>query len=573
MMQLELVATIVALAVLVASGAVVVASYRQSRTFWAALGAAAAVFVIRWLLADPSFVHASLHGPGLLEWPYNNPYQSFRGYGPVAPLLHGWLLHYVGADLTWIALLHQLCSSLALVPMAWLAGRLAGSKLAIVGVFVVAALHPVLVRIGASEDAHAFAVLMAWIGLAGVVEYADSGRKSRLVMATAALILMLHTRQIMLAVLPFPFMLAIALRSRSLLRDRWFVAAIGVSGLLLLLRMAAVGQNPDQTFHLQSLLVRFPSLAVLVAAVRHHPLFDVALYQPLFVPLWSIGAVALWRSSTLGRCFVLFFAAMFVSTAWLYEGRNVALMFRMPLLTVACVLAGVGFARLFAHAQQRWGEHASWIASPWTRSAAGALILSLPMLLPGWRIVDELRPLTHEYRIIQATATSSSSPLPERFVLVSNPGGELDRPSYMFPSHLLRAAGFDVIGHTTHDLVEREQLRREPLIFFRGTACYAYSLIELSNIPSLDFATIIRTIGEPAANHALPDDLIIPAQMRPECLTLLEGAEPLGELVRVPARPLDIPFVLYGVDELEMGFYRVTPAAVLEAAKLVPPSR
>ena len=40
------------------------------------------------------------------------------------------------------------------------------------------------------------------------------------------------------------------------------------------------------------------------------------------------------------------------------------------------------------------------------------------------------------------------------------------------------------------------------------------------------------------------------------------------DLVRVPARPLDVPFVLYGVDELEMGFYRVTPEAVRAAAEL-----
>lgn len=563
MTQVELVFALAALALLVASGGQVLADLRGSRTFWLAMAAATLVFVVRWALAEPTFVHASLHGPRLLEHPYDDPYAAFRGYGPLAPLLHGWLLNYVGADLTWVALLHQLCSSFALVPLAWLAGRLARSRVAMVGVLVIAGLHPVLVRIGASEDAHALAVLMAWIGIAGMVDYAESERRSRLVMATAALILMMYTRQIMLALLPFAFVLALAQR-RSLLGDRWFRAAIASCGALLLLRMAVLASNPDQTFHVASLAVRFPSLAIVGATLRHHPLFDLGLYQPAFVPLWLIGVVAVWRDSTLGRWFVVLFAASFVSTFWLYEGRNVALMFRMPLLTIACALAGVGFARIVAALARRVGPARARTSA----AIGGALILLVPLVLPGWRIVDELRPLTREYRQIQASAPA----LPTSIVLIVNAGGGIDRPGYQFPTHLLRGAGIELVEQTPHDVVRNGKLD-EPLIFFRGTACYAYSLIELSNIPTLEFASIIATIGESAANHERPADLVVPATMRPECVTLLEGATPIGEQVRVPARPDDVPFELYGVDELEMGFYRVTPAAVRATAALADPQR
>jgi hypothetical protein len=552
MMHAELVLAIAALAVLLTSGAWVVASYRGSRTFWAAIGAAALVFVVRWALAEPTFVHASLHGPRLLEHPYNNPYEAFRGYGPLAPLLHGWLLRWLGADLTPIAFFHQLCSSFALVPLAWLAGRLAGSRVAMIGAFVVAALYPVFVRIGASEDAHALAVLMMWIGLASMHDYAQTDRKSRLLLAAAALILMMYTRQIMLAVLPFPFLLAVVQR-RALLRDRWFLAAVAVCVALLALRLAVLAANPDQAFHMRSLAVRFPSGSIVLATLRHHPLFDVGLYQPLFVPLWVIGTVAVWRSSPLGRAFVLFFVAFFFATLWPYEGRNVALMFRMPLLTVACVLAGVGFARCAAR------------TSKWVAAGAGGLILCVPLLMPGWRIVTEIRPLTAEYRVIQA----STDALPERFILVVNAGGGIDRPGYQFPTHVLRDANIDVVEHTPQDVVQRDKLD-EPLLFFRGVGCYAYSMIELSNVPALDFATIIRSIGEAAANHRVPDDVVVPREMRPECVVLLEGAELIGELTRVPARPDDVPFELYGVDELEMGFYRLTPEAVRRAAELSP---
>lgn len=561
MMQAELAFALVALVVLLASGARVLADFRTSRVAWLAFAAAALVFVVRWSVAEPTFVHASLHGPRLLEHPYDDPYQAFRGYGPLAPLLHGWLLNYVGADLTWVALLHQLCSSFALVPLAWLAGRLAGSRVAMVGAFVIAALHPVLVRIGASEDAHALAVLMAWIGFAGMVAYAETEQRSRLVMATAALILMMYTRQIMVALLPFAFLLALGQR-RTLLRERWFLAAGGLCAALLLLRLAALGSNPDQTFHVASLAVRFPNLAIVGATIRHHPLFDVGLYQPAFVPLWTIGAVAVWRASSLGRSFLVLFAVAFVTTFWLYEGRNVALMFRMPLLTIACVLAGVGFERIVRVLVRRLGP-----ARARTSAAIGGSLIALaPLAMPGWTIVAELRPLTREYRHIQANTHALPSPM----LLLVSAGGGIERPGYQFPTHLLRGAGIEMATQTPHDVIANGKLD-EPLIFFRGTACYAYSLIELSNIPQLDFASIIAVIGESAANHRLPDELVVPARMRPECVTLLEGATLLGELVRVPARPDDVPFELYGVEELEMGFYRVTPAAVRAVADASPP--
>jgi hypothetical protein len=474
-------------------------------------------------------------------------------------------MHALGPDLTWVALLHQLCSSFALVPLAWLAGRLASSRKAMLGAFVIAGLHPVLVRFGASEDGHAIAVLLLWIGLAGMLDYAERGRTSRLLLATAALILMLYTRQIMLAMLPFAFVLALAQR-RTLLREPKFLASGVVCAGLIALHLVVLGNHPDQAFHIRSLAVRFPDVGVVVATLRHHPLFDLGLYQPLFVPLWLVGSVAVWRSSALGKWFVLFFAAQFVATFWLYEGRNVALMFRVPLLTIACVLAGVGFQRCLALAERLPAAQRSPRIAGSVAGVGGAAILLVPLALPGWRIVDELRPLTHEYRLIQARLAL----LPERFILIANAGGGIDRPGYQFPLHLLRGAGLDVQQNTAQDVVRNNRLD-EPLIFLRGDACYAYSLIELSDIPEpIDFANIIATIGEAAANHELPEGLVVPAKMRDECELLLRGATPIGELVRVPARPLDVPFVLYGVDELEMGFYRVTPEAVRAAAELTP---
>jgi hypothetical protein len=559
MMQVELGLALVALVLVIASAARLAFEHRRSPLAWWLLAGAAAVFVVRWTIAEPTFVHASLHGPRLLEQPYVNPYESFRGYGPVAPLLHGWVLRGFGPDLTHVALLHQLCASLTLIPLAWVAARLANSRWACVGVFVVAALHPVLVRIGASEDGHVLAVVFAWLGIAGLVAYADERRPAQLVLGTAAVILMIYTRQIMLALLPFAFALALA-RRRELLRERPFMAAAALCGVLVVLHLVLLGSHPDQAFHLRSLAVRFPTLGIVTAALRHHPLFDVGLYQPMFVPLWLIGMIVVWRDSLFGKCFVACFAAQFVATLWLYEGLNVALMFRMPLLTIGCALAGVGFARVVAGVETRSGVQ----ASRWMALAFGALVLVVPLARPGWRLVTELRPLTHEYRLIQRSAPL----LPERAVLVLLAGGGIDRPGYEFPTHVLRGAGVELVEHTSADVVAQGKLD-EPLVFLRGDACYAYSLIELSNIPPpIEFASIIATIGEDAANQRVPANLVIPAGMRPECELMLRGAEPIGELVRVPARPFDVPFVVYGVDELELGFYRVTPDAVRAVAEL-----
>lgn len=549
--------TCAALALLLTSGLWVVVSYRKSKTFWAALAAAFGIFALRWLLVEPTFVHASLHGPRLIDQPYDNPYETFRGYGPLAPLIHGLIMRHVGPDLTNIAFLHQLCMSLSLVPLAWLSGRLAKSRTAMIGAFLIAALHPVLMRIGASEDGHALATLMAWIGLAGLYDYAESGRKSRLLLGTAALILMLHTRQIMLVILPFAFLLAFVKGPRERVRSPLFLGAVLLCGALILLRLSVLGTNPDQAFHLRSIAVRFSSVGIVIGTFLHHPLFDVFLYQPFFVPLWLIGAIAAWRSSNVGRTFVLFFAAMFISTLWLYEGRNVALMFRMPLLTVASALGGIGFAQLFAQLERRFDR-------PWAiRMAAGcgALMVGLPFVLPGFAIVKTLRPLLHEYRKIQATTPF----LPKRMVLVANRSGGIDRPGYQFPMHILRGAGIAVDEYTPDEVIQRDKLG-ERLFFFRGVACYAYSPIELSHLPALDFATIIKAVGEPAANHEIPKNISIPSEMREECTILLQGARLVGDLVRVPGRPSDPPFLVYGAPELEMGFYEIKPEAVREAA-------
>ncbi len=548
MNTIELVVTFAAFAALIGSS---VSLGRASKDPFRVENAAAAVillmlFTARWALTTPMFVHANLHGPLLLDAPYDHPTQSFRNYGPFGVLAQGVVMHLIGADLTVVAMMNQLFAVLTVGLMGWVAQRWTGSRAAGLCVIAVAAFNPVLMRQGSSEDGHNLAVLLAWLAIAAMEQYAGSGKRAALVASAAAAALMIETRQILFAFVPvFPLLGLLRARFR-VLRQWHFWAATGVMFAVLMLRIAASLQDRVQAWHISSIVERLSSFDAIALAITRHPMLDLRFATHL-LPLYIIGAAWLIRQSWAGRFFVVAAVGLFASSLWLYEGQDVAFMFRMPVLTVGLFIAGLGAwscAEFLLRRLSGFWPLNSRLRIPVYGAVAGALCFA-PALQPGWAILGEVDPLTREYAYIKTMLPV----LPHEITLVT--GEDWRGPSYQFPIHLLEDAG----------IVIHQRGSDAPRIFLHGVYCTAYSMAEVVGFNSMTEAlalpkpTLKRMVAALATTR--PEGFSVPAVDRPECRRLLEGATPIGTPLRIPAFPQDPPFVLFGVDTIDLQFYRL----------------
>lgn len=546
MESLELPLTFAAGAALLGAGLALGRGCRPAtRAMLATLLGLAAVLAARWMLTTPTFVHASLHGPRLLNAAYDAPLSNFRNYGHLGGLAAGLVMRGFGADLTVVAALHQLLSVITLGVMGWVAWRWTGARAAGVCVVAVAALNPVLIRQGASEDGHPLAVLLAWLAIAAMERHARDGRRAALVASAAAAVLMLQTRQIMLAFVPVILVLGLLRTGRGIRQPPafWIAAAVPLGAGLL--RLVVASQQSDQAGHLASVWTRLASIDALSLALARNPIVDLPRFAIHLLPLYLAGAVWLWRDSPAGRGMVGAALWLFVSSLWIYEGQNVAFMFRMPALTVWLFVAGLGAWR-----------SAEWLRRRAPRLPAGALYAAVvavlclaPTLQPGWAILRERRPLIREYEYVRSMVAQ----LPRRFTLVSDVPRGAGVPAYEFPYHLLADAGVQVHGSADEG----------PRLFLNGVFCRSYSLVEL-----LDAAHGYDLFTGPhrdrifdAFGRTDSQGFAVPAEERPECRRLLEGATPLGTPLRIPAAPHDPPFVMFGVDAFDIQFYELPSAA------------
>jgi hypothetical protein len=526
-----------------AMGALVAALYIEARrrrsldkSLWIGAACLAGIFVVRWLLTTPIFVHANLHGPLLLNAPYHAPATVFRNYGSFGILVQGLIMRLFGANLTVVAASNQLFAVLTVGLMAHVARRWTGSRLAGACVVAAAALNPVLMRQGSSEDAHNLAVLLAWLALAAGEHFASEGRRASLVVCTAAAVLMIETRQIMFAFIPL-FPLWILVRGQKAQRRELAVAS-GVMFLALVFRVAISCTDPGQAAHMGSVLSRLASWDALALAVTQHPMIAPSLAAYLW-PLYAVAAVWLVRHSWTSRLLLGSLVALTLSSLWLYEGQNVALMFRMPVLTVAVFCAGLGGWRITAA-----------LRSPWPSLTGGVFAAALgiaPIFLPGWALLNAISPLTREYQYVRDVIPS----LPRRITLV--PGIDnlhYPTPAYELPVHLFEDAGIalDQAGSGA------------PRVFLRGVICRAYSLQEILpgieigyNMHSVDPALLERILEAFATTG--PSSFDVPSQERPECQRLMRGATPIGEPRMIEPVPQDAPFELYGPEPIVLQLY------------------
>jgi hypothetical protein len=395
---------------------------------------------------------------------------------------------------------------------------------------------------------------LAWLAIAATEQYARSGRRAALLAGTASAILMIETRQILLPFVPLLPVLGLLRARFAAARQPSFWIATAVLLGAVLLRLFDSAQESDQVGHMASIWPRLAHPDAIALAVMRNPIVDLPRFAVHLLPLYVIGAVWLIRHSWAGRFLIVAALWLFASSLWLYEGQNVAFMFRLPALTVWLFVAGLGAWRCAELVLQSLpGVPAPrWSIAVYAGTAAA--LCFAPVLQPGWAILREQRPLTREYEYIRDMVPR----LPREFTLVSGVPSGAAVPAYEFPYHLFADAGVVVHRSGNHG----------PRLFLHGVFCRAYSLVELLGaqhgydlfiLPPDEQRRVFAALGRTDSQG-----FAVPAEDRQECRRLLAGATPIVEPRRINAMPHDPPFVMFGVDDFAVQFYELPPEAAAE---------
>jgi hypothetical protein len=498
------------------------------RRFAAQLGLATLVAaIVRLILARPTFLHANFHGSMLVEAILNFPEGSGgrdRTYGHFGFLLLGLVARLFGRRFEVVCAANQLFSAATLFLMAWMAYRYTQDRRSAWWVLALGWLHVAMVRVAASEDAHNLAVLLGWIALFGLDVYAESKKRLWLLVATLAIVAMIHTRQTLYPLVPCLYGLALARGGRGLWRRGEFLASLAAVAAAVALRVITTLSVPSEqtSFIIIGLILATPRLVLHILV--HHPLFDIFRFHPLVPVLLLAGAWIAWRRGGPLRASTLSFALCFLvsfATAWHTPGVELA--FRLPAVSLGILLCGVGGAAIFTR---------------WALIAVAALV---PLCLPSFHELRQQSADFLEYRF----AEEAASQLPREFVLVT-PSVSRSAPSWTPPLGPLRRAGVNVtVGGRDPSL---------PRLFLSGVECWGWSMGELIGLD--DPAKVTREQLSEWGTAVVDGDLSrlkLPDHIRPECQT----GTPIGPEGSIDHPLQDEPFVIYGVDSIPLRFYRL----------------
>jgi len=560
----------VALAALAALGlrARVQASRRGAevpdRTDRALLAIAALGLVLR--AAYPHAVlHAELFGPRLLSIYFDFPaVTSFReSYGQVAFFVLGALSH-LGSGIGTITLTNGVFSALTVLVAGRLVRRWTGKPVAALTTATLLAIQPVFLRVGTSEDAHVLGVLLfagALLAFERALDEASDG--GALATGTLLLCLVSWSRQSFVPLVFVPYLALVERHGwRALARPAVAASVLAVGG-------AALGQVLRNALHQHNQFVHYllPALQQVPSHLlaEPHPLLDPTV-SPLPVPLLlAAGALAgrrvsrVWLAPLAGLVMIgLLSAPMAVF------GPGVQLTFRLPLLFLAALLAGLGAVVL-------------WEALPGSRAARlGVTAAAAALLLAGsaagaWRLArpdPQTQELDFLERVLPQLPPNATIVTPFCADLFGPDDSPVPRPTWNFPHFLLDPRN----GNTFVSLgAYREEPPKGggPVLFYRNLACHALTLSE----GNADFDRAFRRVvldGDRAALPSLlaamfavgtvenqPDPALV-RKLRAPCYEGPAVGEALGPqfVTRVTKPdPAFTPNLYFPEASMEIGFY------------------
>lgn len=522
----------------------------QPLVFWGllALGLAARLAV------EPALLHTNFHGYGVLENALAFPRAgTFRAsYGQTSFFIQGLVSAVTGGSVEALIAIDALANVFIVAVGASLAGRIAGPTARDVTA-AAGVLLPLLVRVGASEDAHNLAVAFGMTAFLWADTYRRAGGSTWADGAgiVAAAVLAALGRQSLFLWAPLVLAGAFAGRWRALYRRPGVLVAVAAFLGLVAPHLVVMSYEEGDSVSYLAYLIG-PLFLLEWTVLLNHPLFWIEgtwvllLFLAAYVVMFRLRGdaaevlLAAWAA-------VMFLATFAVSAAPLW---NDGLYQRLSLFALLLPLAGVGAARAAARLGARF------------RPAVGnvAVLLALVGPVAGYAaLYDEPDPVYAEYRLLRARAPELA-PGVVRF-----PSYRGREPSYRIPPGLfehgpVRAA---VAGRPA------PALGRE--YFLEGLACYAWAPEELCHLPaSDDWDELRKRVGLEGLSQlpALAAELVrdpigwmarqgceLPRGPRPECVEWMTGRSVRWGEVRVVRQ--QIPVVYYSAEVVPIRVWMV----------------
>jgi len=352
---------------------------------------------------------------------------SFTVFGAVASLTGSWTSVFVVSAL----------SATASVALWGVLAHRWGGAVASVAVMTALALHPGLVRVGCSEDAHNIALLLYPAALLAVDCYARDTSSRALVTGQLLVALLLWTRESAFLLLPtVPFLLVVRGGWRLLRRPEvWAAAATVVTAGGLHLAAICSGAG-EVTTPIWQFVARVPELFL----SEPNPLVDPFVSPPPLFLLALLG-VALAPGGRGMKALLLcgLLVPLVFSGPFYFGGPGIQISFRSGLLTLAAVAAGLGAAGLWAWRRRLLGRAVVVASAALYVSFAGFGLARLAVPDP---VVQEVRFLERAIDAIPPGAT----------IVTSNPGDtdairSDSTPTVvaLFPRFLAQRAGATVL--------------------------------------------------------------------------------------------------------------------------------
>ncbi|MFT7623396.1 MAG: hypothetical protein ACI9WU_002579 [Myxococcota bacterium] len=440
---------------------------------WCAVGLLLVALGVR-LAFPPAFVHSNFHGTTLAEQIAGFPQPSVvRAYFGQASFVVLGIPARLASD-PWRAILvtNALCGTAALGLLALLAHR-AGGRAAGLATLALGALYPGLVRVAASEDAHNVGLMFGALSLV----LCDSMRRqrrfdlTRLGLAAAATILAIYSRH---TFHPWPA-LALALLlppggAKSLLWSRRFLLVVGMSALLCLPRLAELFVHPNDAASYRTMIILGRLFGDPTFLLRH-PLLRLD-ESVLVTPLLVMGIVHAWRQrSRVGLTVtvaVLFWVVLTLPFN-VHPSYNEEYAFRLPLLGLAIVLAGIGAGAIWRAIDGRWRRNA-------TAGVALALLTAAPATGLA-RLLDDPDPQHQELTLI---LSAPRAPTDGTELVIPDADTPYLSPSYRPPRWGLTSQGWSWRVHR-----DQSRLPAGSRVYL-GLGCYVFSPLELARITRVE---------------------------------------------------------------------------------------
>jgi len=515
-------------------------------------------------------MHAELFGPRLLSLYFGFPEVSAyrESYGQVSFFVLGALSH-LARSVSTITLSNAVFSALTVPVAAQLVRRWTRQPAAALATAAFLAVHPAFLRVGTSEDAHVLSVLLFAGALLAFDQALDEPVDgTRLAIGTLLLALMAWSRQSLVPLVFVPYLALVERRGWRALARPAVVASIvtvGSAALAQVLRNALHEHN-HFVYYMLSSLAMVPSRFL----AEPHPLVDWAI-SPLPVPL--LLAIGLWCARRTSAVWVApalgLLVVSILSAPMAVFGPGVQLTFRLPVLFLAVLLAGVGAGATWQALEPRGRGLRLGLTA-----AAGVLLVACAGV-GAWRLARP-DPQTQELDFLEEALpllpphTTIVAPFgPDLFGPDDNPD---PRPSWNFPHFLLKTeTACDV--KSLADYLAAPPPETGAVVFYRGLACHALSLSEGN--PAFRAAMAqVTTTGDPAALPGLftamfdvgsveaqPDPSLV-RTLRSPCYEGLAAGPPLGPgFTRVVTKPWPsfTPNLFYPEDRMEIGFFSIRP--------------